>query len=274
MANLDTSELEAFIYHAQAQGCEIFRVGAQTDGWAGHAALYLDAAAGPTVFSQEWEDNLRRLLDVTARIDGVYLQLIPTFTHKHESAARNMEITKRVVAIWREGEYKHVVWEAVNEWKHPISTLNMSDVANLLLELRKTGLPVGTDCSMGSKKGRYPEMLLPLVDYVAFHPARYRRDDGRCQLIRPNYDAIRATVRRYPNKPVWFDEPICYISDDSKRRYNIGEHGHYALCGSGTEAKRKKVIVDYMWDVEQAGGIWFTHALWLFECRYLGWLAQ
>jgi hypothetical protein len=196
MAALTENELVAFVYHAQSLGCQIFRVGAQTDGWAGHTALYLDAAAGPMVFSDEWRENLKRLLDVTARIPDVYLQLIPTFTHKHEGYQRNLRITEEVVAIVQAEGYQHIVWEAFNEYKHPIThkTITTQSVGQLLRYLRTTGLPVGTDVSGGHGSewvGEYPRSLLPLVDYVAFHPPR---NNSKCESIRPDYWQLRKTV--------------------------------------------------------------------------------
>jgi hypothetical protein len=262
----------------------MFRVGAQTDGWAGHPALYLAASAGPKVFTPEWENAVRRLLDVSSRIPGVYLQLIPTFTHKHQGDKYCMKLTKEVVKIQQAGSdddptpYKHIVWEAYNEYRHPIATVTERGVADILRYLKSsTDLPVGTDSSGGRRGkwvGEYPRSLLPLVDYVAFHPPRNDWHGDYCKSIRPDYWALRKTVNSY-GKPVWFDEPTCFISDESKQIYGINYlHGHYALCGGKTENARKKFITDYMWDVENAGGVWFTHATWLFECRRLGWLPQ
>lgn len=280
-AALTESGLLAFIHHVKAEGCDIIRVGAQTDGWANTSALYLQASVGPPVLSAAWKENLKRLLDVTSRIDGISLQLIPTFTHKHEGFQRCMEITREVVAIQQAGSeddptpYRHIVWEAMNEYKHPLSRVSRDQVAKLLGYLKsETGLPVGTDSSGGHGAkwiGEYRPELLPLVDYVAFHPPRNDMHDGKCTSIRPDYWQLLKTIHSY-GKPVWIDEPTCYISDDSKDLYGISWSGHYALCGGGTEAARQKFIKDYMWDVEHAGGVWFTHATWLFECRRLGWL--
>jgi hypothetical protein len=281
-ANLTESELTAFISHIQGK-CDMLRTGAQTDGWRGMGAPYLEASVGPRFFTPEWQANLERFLDVTARM-GINVQLIPTFTHKQAGYARCMEITKRVVEIQQAGSdddptpYRHIVWSAVNEWKHPISKLNRGNVIELLRYLkRETGLAVGADMSGGTGGrggwiGEYDSVLLPFVDYVAFHPPRYRMfGDNGCESRRPNYWDLRKTVARHL-KPVWIDEPTCFISDASKALYGIERSGHYALCGGGTEDQRKKHIRDYKWNVEHAGAIWFTHATWLFECRRLGWL--
>jgi hypothetical protein len=197
-----------------------------------------------------------------------------------------MKITKKVVEFQQAGSeddptpYRHIVWEAWNEIKHPIthsSNREFSNIKQMLSYLRNTtGLPVGTDYDVSGERrdwvGEYPRALLPYVDYVAFHPPRNHISGGRnCEDIRPNYWRLRKTVGRY-GKPVWIDEPSCFISDDSKARYNIDFNGNYPFCGQKTEQARRKYISDYMWDVEHAGAIWFTHASWLFECRYLGWL--
>jgi hypothetical protein len=287
MANLDEQELLAFVYHAQSLGCEIFRVGAQTDGWAGHVAIYLAEAAGPAVGTAAWRENIVRLFDVTSRVPGVYLQVIPTFTHKHESFQRNMQIAKSVVAIQQAGSpddptpYRHIVWEAWNEVKHPIthdSNRKMSNIKKMLAYLKnETGLPVGTDYDLARGEdwvGEYPRTLVDHVDYIALHPPRNDWHGSKCKNIRPSYWQIRKTVNRYAGKPVWIEEPTCYISDESKADFGITTHGHYALCGGGTEQQRQKVIGDYMWDTEKAGAVWFTHASWLFSCRKLGWLPQ
>lgn len=281
-ATLTEPELITLISHLQAGGCRIMRTGAQTDGWRGIGVSYLEASVGPVVFSTEWEENLKLFLDTTARM-GIAVQLIPTFTHKHEGLARNLEITKAVVAIQQAGStddprpFEHIVWEAVNEWKHPVSSLSMSDVAELLRYLSSaTGLPVGANASGGRRGkwiGEYPSELLPLVDYVAFHPPRVNMDGGGCESVRPDYWQLRRTVNSY-SKPVWIDEPLCFISDYSKDHYGIERSGHYALCAGGTEDGRKRVILDYKWDVEAVGGIWFTHTLWGFPCTRPGWLAQ
>ncbi|MHA2265459.1 MAG: hypothetical protein ACXAEN_23975 [Candidatus Thorarchaeota archaeon] len=282
-AALNEQELVALVAHNQAAGCRIMRVGAQTDGWETTSALYLLEAVGPPVLTAEWEVQLEQLLDVTARM-GMALQLIPTFTHKHEHFDRNLKITKRVVGIQQAGSeddptpYKHIVWEAWNEVKHPIThstNRDFSNIKQMLTYLKNTtGLPVGTDYDVSGGRhdwtGEYPRTLLNYVDYIAFHPPRNDMDNG-CEDIRPTLRELRRTVNSY-SKPVWIDEPTCYISDESKSRYGITKSGHYSYCGGKTETARRKHIGDYAWDTEQAGAIWFSHTSWGFAGRRLGWL--
>jgi hypothetical protein len=267
-AALTEPELTAFIYHGLAGGCNMFRlaggcnmfrVGAQTDGWAGHEALYLAASAGPKVFTPEWENAVRRLLDVSSRIPGVYLQLIPTFTHKHQGDKYCMKLTREVVKIQQAGSdddptpYKHIVWEAYNEYRHPIATVTERGVADILRYLKSsTDLPVGTDSSGGRRGkwvGEYPRSLLPLVDYVAFHPPRNDWHGDYCKSIRPDYWALRKTVNSY-GKPVWFDEPIMLFA--AARRKTPARNSSPIICGMSR----------------------MPGACGLFECRRLGWLPQ
>lgn len=292
-ALLSEAELTALVYHAQLYGKNMLRVGAQTDGWCGtgqavfgvYGQDLLGDACDPmaTVGSEKWRENLFRLMDVTART-GISLQLIPTFTHKNLSFDRNMQITRLVVAVQQAGSpddprpYEHIVWEAVNEVIHPITSDSLrGNVVELLRYLKQaTGLPVGTDHpgeyspSEDRWRGNYPADWLPWVDYVAFHPPRYRE----CRDVRPDFWELRRAVRNY-SRPVWIDEPTAFISDMYKSIYGVGDrNGHYALCGGGTEEARKRYISNYRWDVLNAGAMWTTHSAWGFECRAPGWLPQ
>lgn len=307
---LSEEELIDFIEYLKASGYNTMRVGAQTDGWCSmqtRAAWMEDLGmmpeqpllreramraaesylvCGPKFGSEEWEANLRRLLEVSSRYEGVWVQLIPTFTHKQDTGglAHFMEMTERVIAIVESGTpgdptpLRNVVYEAANEYVHPISNITHEMVKALLVRLRETGLPVGTDRSGGRQwpwEGYYPEDLLPLVDYVAFHPPRNRWENGDCVDELPGDDRLRAVVRKYAQKPVWFDETIAWISDAEKARFGIAggrDGGHYSCCGLRSEGRRRKVIAGFKAAVEEHNIIWFAHATWLFACKPLGWL--
>lgn len=275
---LEKPELLSFIHHVQNYGVNILRAGAQTDGWCGHRQIYLDECCGPELGTEAWRENLVRFLDVTSRIPGLYVQLIPTFTHKQNGYQQCLWITEQVIAIQQAGSeddprpYEHVVWEAVNEPNHPISRLTMRQVVRLLELLRETELAVGVDSGGGDAhpwEGHYPPEFLPYVDYIAFHPPRHVNG---CTPARPGLARLRKVIGSY-GLPVWLDETTGYISDESKALYGIGDqNGHYAACGGKTEKYRKRLTQEYMEDTEAAGGIWFTHAPWLFKCDRLGWL--
>lgn len=272
-AQLSESQLISFINHVQGYGVNTLRVGASTNGWCSSPRSFIQDCCGPAPGSPEWTENLERLLRVTARFPNIYVQLIPTFTHKQHGAAKCWEVLEATVAIQQEHSYQHVIWETVNEWKHPISKLSLGDVVNMTRRLRETGQPVGCDYGGGRDdpwQGEYPGQLLPYVDYVAFHPPRntYR---SSCEKGRPGASRLRKVISSYA-KPVWIDEPECYISDVSKIAFNIGPSGLYSECGLQTEQQRQWSTLSYMRDVERAGGIWFTHAVWLFACDRLGWL--
>ncbi len=279
---LTKDELLAFIIHAKAANINTFRVGAQTDGWCGMQPEPTYLVCGPSLGTSEWHSNLKRLLDVTSRIPDVWIQLIPTFTHKQDSGGlpRFMAMTENVIAVQQAGSlddptpYKHVIWEAANEFIHPISSIRMRHMKKLLERLKGTGLPVGADYGGGRTQpwpGEYLEELLPYVDYIAFHPPRNRLEDGVCTSIRPGINRIRRIVRKY-NKPVWFDETLSYTSEESKELYGYTVSGHDALCALGTDEERRREIQAFKNDAINAGAIWFTHARWLFGCKRLGWL--
>lgn len=274
MTLLDEGQIIAHVEHAKAHGHDTFRVGAWLDGWCNMGVSYLPC--GPAYGSAEADENIRRLLDVTSRIPDVWVQLIPTFTHKQDSGGlpHFMTMTERVIAIQQAGTpddsrpFLHVVWEAANEYIHPISNIRHRHIKRLLERLRETGLPVGVDRAWSEG---YPEDLLPLVDYVAFHTPRYDWSNGICTSELPSRASMRKRIRRF-DKPVWVDETVKYVSDYSKEYYDIGRGGGYAECGGRTEARRKRVVTDFKNDIEFAGGRPFTHAAWLFECTRPGWL--
>lgn len=134
-------------------GWPVLRVGAQTSyDWCNAAVGYLPC--GPEHGTDEWRANLVRLLDVTARRENVWLQLIPTFTYKsHNAGSQAANIAyfsamfDRVNRIVLEGGYKHVIWEAFNEVVHPLSQhIKDEDVLAILEHMKEnTYLPVGTD---------------------------------------------------------------------------------------------------------------------------------
>ena len=281
-ALLDEQELLAFIHHVMAAGVNILRVGAQTDDWCGHRNIYIDECCGPHWQSEAARDNLARLLDVTSRIPGLSVQLIPTFTHKKYGIGRCMKLTEQAIEIVMAGSeddpepYRHVVWEAVNEAKHPRSALSQADVVKLLKRLKKTGMPVGTDQGGGNDvpwEGFYSPEYLSLVSYIAFHPPRHvGASKSDCISALPSRSRLRKVISKF-SLPVWMDETICYISDESKALYGIGEQeGHYTYCGGSTEERRRLMIQNFMHDVEAAGGSFFFHALWCFRGIRLGWL--
>lgn len=274
MTLLDEGQIIADVEYAKAHGHDTYRVGAWLDGWCETGVSYLPC--GPAYGSEEADENLRRLLDVTSRIPDIWIQLIPTFTHKGDDGGlpHFMAMTERVIAIVQAGtpddptQFRHVVWEAANEHIHPISKIRHRHIKKLLERLRETGLPVGVDYSFTDG---YPEDLLPLVDYVAFHTPRFRWKDGKCTSELPSRNRMRKVIRQY-DKPVWMDETVKYVSDYSKEYYDIGRGGGYVECAGRTEARRKKAIMDFKADVEWAGARWFTHATHRFYCIRPGWL--
>lgn len=276
MTLLDEEQIIAHVEHATASGHDTFRVGAWLDGWCPMDVSYLPC--GPEYRSEEADENLRRLLDITSRIPDIWIQLIPTFTHKQDSGGlpHFMAMTERVIAIQQAGSpddptpYRHVVWEAGNEVVHPISKIKHRHVKALLRRLSETGLPVGVDYAW--REG-YPKDILPLVDYVAFHTPRFDWSDGVCTSELPGRNRMRKRIGQF-DKPVWVDETVKFVSDYSKEHYGIGRGGGYADCAGRSENRRKRTVTDFKSDVEFAGAQWFSHPTWGFECVRPGWLPQ
>jgi hypothetical protein len=264
-----------FMYRAHEKGRTTFRTGAQTDGWGdlrSQAAIlgipedeiqdvviqdkpgYLPV--GPPFGSPQWHDNLVRLLEVSARINDNWVQLIPTFTHKHYdkgSQAKNIQyfnnMFDRVHAIVTAGNYKHVFYEAFNEVVHPLAQhIKDEDVVEILKHIRKKapGVPVGTDFHGEYRRedpwpGRYPFMWRPYVDYYSFHTRRNPE---------PTYaDMVRAQKRWKYDKPVLIDETVCWASDVQIQQYNLRGKGTIAMRGKGNDELRMEQVQKHLREI-------------------------
>ena len=261
------------IREMMTKGFNTGRIGAQTDGWCDNYAFYLPC--GPPALTPEWEKNLVGMLELTARIPGFQLQLIPTFTHKGDDCGKQclVALTKEVVRIVKRGKYKHVIWEAFNEFWHP-STYdgdNDSDFwwqkthGNLTSDVLTAVMaelphPRGTDFPDNHKDGedwrgnpRDPigRRAKNMMDYMAFHPSRNPE---------PTVRAYLESMNSWP-RTVIFDETVSWIS--------IGEQGmvnrNSALFTHGTEAEMRKQVTNQQHALCSAGATCSFHALWLFS---------
>ena len=206
--------------------------------------------------------------------------LLP-FTHKN-NLRKAWEVLEMTVAIQQAGSpddprpYMHVIWDTVNEWKHPISVLTMGDVISMTRRLQETGLPVGVDYGGGREdpwEGYYPPEILPYVDYISFHPPRNHWENGKCEFRRPSRARLRKVISSY-SKPVFIEEPECYVSNSNKAYYDIGRGGLFVNCGGGTDRVRQRGTQEYMDDTEAGGGVWVTHTVDGFLCTELGFLPR
>ena len=297
LALRSTTYVREFTYHAQRKGWTILRVGAQTaHDWCQPAALRALSAedvevlggdilfsmasagylpCGPTHGTAEWEENLTRMLDVTARVHNMWVQLIPSFTHKSHnegSQAANIEyfnaMFDRVNKVVSKGDYKHVVYELFNEVVHPLSQhIKDEDVREMFRHAKtRTTLPLGTDYHGGRAdevwRGRYPFVWRDVSDYLAFHTPRNPE---------PMRYVMQAAQDKFNyKKRVLVDETVCWASQASIDKYGLVGKGTIAMNGHGTGDQRMTQCVAHLGDIKRIGWVPFFHAVWLIECAEIG----
>ena len=299
LALRDVAYVKEFTYHAQRNGWTILRVGAQTAHdwcrprtlrplirnlddlrlmnndvlWRLSSGGYLPC--GPAHGTAEWEANLTRMLDVTARVHNMWVQLIPTFTYKSHnegSQAANIEyfnaMFDRVNKVVSKGDYKHVVYELFNEVVHPLSQhIKDEDVREMFLHAKtRTTLPLGTDYHGGRAdeqwRGRYPFVWRDVSDYLAFHTPRNPE---------PTYAVMEDVQDKFNYvKRVLVDETVCWASQPSIDKYGLVGKGTIAMNGRGTGDQRMVQCVGHMRDIKRNGWVPFFHAVWLIECAEIG----
>lgn len=308
LALRDVTYIKEFTYHAQRHGWTILRVGAQTShDWCrprdlrplirnlndlrtmNNDLLYGLASAGylpcgPAHGTPEWEANLTRMLDVTARVHNMWVQLIPTFTYKsynEGSQAANIEyfndMFDRVNAVVSKGNYKHVVYELFNEVVHPLSQhIKDEDVREMFLHARtRTTLPLGTDYHGGRAddvwRGRYPFAWRDVSDYLAFHTPR--NPEPTFTVMEDIQDKFNYCEDVWPGdicKQVWVDETVCWASQASVDKYNLEGKGTVAMRGYGTSEQRMRQVETHLKDIRRVGWKPFFHSIWGIECTELG----
>lgn len=248
-AELGYDTLEAFNAQPIAQaaryalehGYNTGRIGAQTDGWCDNGVWYLPC--GPPIYSDEWEENLKGMLELTSRIEGFYVELIPTFTHKSDLSKQQLvELTKRVVRIAQKGgkdrrPYKHIIWEAFNEFVHPGTREKgnlrpdvMIDVLDLLPHPRGADLPDNHedgDNWRGDTQTAETGPVLRFSDYAAWHPSRNPE---------PSVEAYRRTMAKTA-LPVLFDETVSWVNPIEAQMVNV-RRGLYTR-GTPQEMRRQ-----------------------------------
>jgi hypothetical protein len=254
------------------RGYNTMRVGAQTDGWCDNGVFYLPC--GPMALTDEWRENLLGMLDITARIPGLYVQLIPTFTHKGDDCGRRclVDLTRTVVRIAQRHDYKHILWEGFNEFVHPstaegdnpspwysrggnLDPAILRAVMDILPHPRGVDFPdngkAGEDWR-GNLKSSETQGAARLCDYIAFHPSRNPE---------PTAEAYRRTMA-LTGKPVIFDETVSYITMGEQAQVNK-HHSNYTH--GDTELEMKQQVRKQQQALCNAGSTCSFHALWLFS---------
>lgn len=252
------------LVYMRSRGYNTARVGAQTDGWCGSDAFYLPC--GTTPFTPEWRENLIGFLELSARVDGMFVQLIPTFTHKGDTCGTPclVELTREVVKIVQEGRYRHVFWEAFNEFNHPI-TREAGNLRESVLKavLRELPRPRGTDLPDNGGEGDgwrgNPDQsavdgAIGLMDYVAYHPSRNPE---------PTEKAYRRTILLSRGKPVLWNETVSWITETEAA--TLGGRRRSKLFTQGTQTQMDRQVRDQLDTICRAGGAYYFHALWLFS---------
>jgi len=275
----DTNFIKDFTYHAQRHDATVLRSGAQVSGdWCQpNMPGYL--SCGPAYGTEEADANLIRMLEVTARIHNMWIQLIPTFTYKSHNEcneqewredqegcqAKNVayfnEMFDHVNAIVKTGDYKHVVYELFNEIRHSLSShLKDEDGLVMLQHARaNTNLPVGMDFhgefqGKNPWPGRYPYIWRNDVDYIAFHTRRNPE---------PSYETMRAAQDKYNYNRVWVDETVCMASTLNINKYNLRGRGTIAMNGYGTEEERWMQVITHLKGINRNNWKPFYHSICL-----------
>ncbi len=254
LAQYDDSHIRAFIENLIRQGYDCVRVCGETTYW-GFAYL----PAGPDL--EGAAEDVRKLLRVTAEYAGFSVLLVPTCTIRdHRDFATIRGWTQRVADIVIEKDYKHVFFEAVNEYWHPASNVRGKDakVADLIRILRSTGRLVGTDDNIVPGSVVYNPALRRVVDFPSVHPWR-------------NPDPTRREIKRIVDKNgglVVFSETTAYATQEEVDTFGLLGKGTVALRGGGTEGDRRRVIREYKEACESVPGcIWFAHSIEGLHCE-------
>ena len=267
-------------------GWTVLRVGAQTSyDWCRAGVGYLPC--GPEHGTPEWKENLTRLLDVTARRENVWVQLIPTFTYKSHnegSQAANIayfsKMFDRVNEVVLSGGYKHVIWEAFNEVVHPLSQhIKDEDVLAIMEHMKEnTYLPIGTDYHGGLQEVDREMVSMELSPDMSFE-RRFQMSDrlyqnamrqmewrGRYPYIwrdivdyiafhtprnpEPTLDRMREAQAKFKyNKPVLIDETVSWASQENIDKHGLKGKGTIAMMGRGTEDERMWQCVSHLKDI-------------------------
>ena len=266
LADFNSQYIVQQLTYMRSRGYNVARVGAQTSGWCGPGFDAFWLTCGTMPFTPQWYENLEGFLELSARVENMWIQLIPTFTHKGDPRGREflVMLTKEVVRVVKDGDFKHVIWEAFNEFSHPI-TREAGNLSSTTLKavMRELPHPRGTDVSGNHLDGddwrgnpSHPIFsdAVGMSDYIAYHPSRNPE---------PSETAYRRTIQLSGGKPVLWDETVSWITESEAT--SLGARRRSRLFTQGTQEEMDKQVREQLDTICRAGGAYFFHGLWLFS---------
>jgi hypothetical protein len=163
-----------------------------------------------------------------------------------------VSFTERVADVVIEKDYKHVVFEAVNEHWHPASRVRSdAKVLELIRILQRTNRPVGTDDNVHPGSQSYNPALRGAVDFISVHPWR-------------NPDPSRAEIARIVRKNgglVVFSETTSYVTEEELSWFDL-PNCNLAGCGETKTSERKAQIRAYKEACDSVPGcVWTYHSV-------------
>jgi hypothetical protein len=240
------------------------------------------------------------MLDETGRQE-VWVQLIPTFTHKamggRQAYEYQRELCGKVARVVTDLQVSHVFWNVMNEFKHPLRNEWLKDEHILYLGQYlhdATGLPVSSDAPGEIKwlpdhagerwiwKGRYPDIWQRAFTHLAFHPPRNvrKRDNSYAYKRWPNAEDYTRVAQRWEQFTILYNETTKSASQEEIERWELRGSDNVALSGRGTDEDRKAVIREVKQNIKAGGkrSRYFFHSQWAgIRCdpaEPLGWLPE
>ncbi|UCD56785.1 MAG: hypothetical protein JSV16_13315 [Candidatus Hydrogenedentota bacterium] len=254
----DEATITAIVMNARSHGFDTPRVCLELEGWPDERYL----PRGPNIETKAAIENVERVFDVTARIPNTYVLAVPVCTIKENgrSYEKIKWWTRKVAEIVAREDYRHVIWEAVNEHYHPNSSLkNERKVIPLIETLQRiTGLPAGTDDSVVRGNVIYNPGLRHHVDFLSVHP--WRNPD-------PSGKDIERIVERNGGQVV-LSETTSYVTPEQMELYFPN--------GSGLVTSDKEQILRYGRRCKrQPGCVWSFHSVDGLKCEGpFAWMPQ
>lgn len=262
----DKEYIDELIPWIKEHGYNTLSVGAQS--WTYAQAERVPMLPGGPHAGAEWAKNLDRMLDATARHEGIWLQLIPTFGLKqHDEGGQeyqwHLNHAKRILEIIKAGGYLHLLIDVMNEFKHPLTNKNLgdTDIMHLAQFWQENGFKVTSDHGGHEPEGDriwnayWPKAWIGM-NFKAWHPSRNPHPTSR--------DFKRA-VERWESQVLLYNETLCYGTAAETREYKLEGKKTMSNLGRGSDEDRKWPIRHLKANIRSAGdrSRFFFHSIWL-----------